>query len=185
MFAISPFDNFAYAEMEEARNIISLEKIALTKKFCQLLGAKSLFVKRVKISDKKSGEDISGGIGYSNIEGKLQSKKAELRNLINRMEFKTKFTGGTSDLESAKKYLEDHRLDSDIHLKSLLEMRKGTNLVKKDEIEICLTESLQTIFELAASLKFPVNLTGISIKSSYKKIAEEKMEYYSKIEIEF
>ena len=185
LLVLSPYDSFSYSEISESRNYFAIEKMASTITLCQLLGAKSVVSKNIKIYDRDSTKDLSLDIESNKIHGKLTNRKNDLNYIKNRLQLKANFDGKSPNIEKATSFLEKSNLDTDLVLPSLVEMKRnednGLNKIKNLTQEISLTESLQQTFNFAAEINFPIGY----IAGNYKSVVKEKIEISITLEINF
>lgn len=185
LLILSPYDDFTYSEITESRNYFALEKMAATVTLCQLLGAKSVMTKIIKIYDKKTSQEYSIDLGMNKYSGELTSKKHELQSLKNKLQVNADFEGKVPNYDDAVSFLKENNLNTDLVLSQLVEMKKyekdGLNKVNNITEEICLTESLQNTYDLVASINFPLG----HVSTNYKKIVEEQIEILITLEIMF
>lgn len=190
ILVLSPFNDFSYVELTEAKNLIAIEKMHLTIRLCQLLGATEVEIKRIEIIDEEKGEGISLEVEAASVSGQLESKLSDLRQLGRSMQVSAKFAGGFADKELSTKFLRENHLDSDQALRHIVGMRTIPNSLTEIVQDISLTESLQSSFEILASLNLPEILQHLhlpTIKSvlSSKEYIKEKTEIVSRIKITF
>ena len=185
MLVLSPFDDATYIEMSEAKNKITLDKLGSTLRLCQLLGAKHIEILNVKIHDKETNQSISANVQDAPVSGNLNSKVNELHDLKNQIKLTTDFDGGDPNYEGAKYFLQQKRLEGDIFLSNLLEMRNqelvSSNPLQNITQEISMTENLQKTFDMVAEINFPVGY----FDSNYKSVTKEKTEILLTIKIDF
>lgn len=186
MLAMSPFDDNVYVDIENARELIAIEKASLTMRLCGLLGAKSVETKNMKIVDTESRKEACIGGGKSGVAtGKLTAAYSDLENFKNKIENNSIFSGGNPNVEKAEQFLRASRLINDPLLKQMVNIvRDGEetgNKIKELNQEVSLTQSLQKTFELAANINFPGGL----VSGGYKSKVEEKTEYFISIVIKF
>ncbi len=183
LLVISPFDDNAYAEVSQAKEIMALEKWLLIINFCQLLGAKSVNQKYTKLYDRDSEKELIIDFTKDIIKGKLSGKKRELRDLSNKMRLSGKFQGTTNrDIEGAEALLNNNNLQGEIIMQNLLASVKASNNPPKlISHEFTLSESVQKTFELTAELLSPISSIGFN----YNALVKENIEIKTGLEIEF
>ena len=185
LMVLSPYDDYLYSEISESREKFSIEKMAATITLCQLLGAKKLKTKNIKILDKATEKDLIFDLEMNSINGKLKTKKKQIESLKHQLSLTTEFSGCEANINVAQEFLTKNKLDTDIVLARLLEMKnyeiQDYNRVKKLTEEITLTSSLQNTFDFTANIDFPIGY----INGDYKSNIKEKLEVSIKLEITF
>lgn len=185
MLVLSPFDDITYVEVSEAKNQIALYKLFNIIQLCGLLGAKSVEILNIKIHEKESNESISTNLQYGVVKGSLNSKMNDLNNLKNQIKLTTNFNGSEPNYEEGKKFLQEKRLNGDVFLSNLLEMRNhnvvSSNPIKHITKEVCMTDNLQKTFDLVSKINFPVGY----FETSYQSVTKEKTEIFLTIKIDF
>jgi len=186
LLVLSPYNDFIYSEISESRNLFAIEKMSSTIALCQLLGVKSVVSTNIKILDRDSTKEISFDLQSNSYgSGDLKAKKQDLLYIKNRLQLKANFAGSSPHLDEATVLLKASKLDTDIVLSKLVEMKrnesKGLNKIRNLTQEISLTESLQNTFDFAANLNFPIGC----ISSNYKSVVKEKIEISITLEINF
>lgn len=184
---ISPFNDNSYINIEDAQNIIAIEKANLAIHLCFLLGAKSIVVKNIRLVDyeKKTNYELDVESNVHNAKLDVNVKNSKLLELKNKLNTKAVFSGGKPQVVEALRFLEDNRLNSDPLLNRVVMMVKDSESVE-NKIEtiienISLTESLNRTFELVSNLKLPVGL----VSANYQSIIKEKTELFIRVEIKF
>lgn len=185
LLLMSPYDDKTYVEVSDAKSFIALEKASLTLRFCQLLGAKSVTVRNIKIVDIENQKELNIDAQKDFISGSLSGKKSDIENIKNQLKVKSTFSGGKPNLEKAEKLLKSSGLISEPFLKHLLEMvidsKEVDNKLNKITQEISLTQSLQKTFEFISKINLPTAVVG----AEFKSITKEKIEIFLSLEINF
>ena len=177
----SPFENDKYEEVTQAREQFMLAKHLYFSRFCQLLGARKVYIKEIRQTiDSKpktwtAKGDAEGGRGEISAESnKLDAFKLKLT-------LKDIFEGGQSDLKAAKELLRQKNLDLDQTMAELFEIRQSnSNQLKSRDLYLDLSKeanrNLRVIGEVTSFAKL-----GIGHESIFK----EKLEYSLTIEVRF
>lgn len=187
LLVLSPYDDETYMEIADARNMVAVEKAALTIRLCKLLGAKRVEVVNIKITDTESTKTFElSGKGGPISSGKGSVKIADLEYLRNQIKLEASFEGGEPSVELAEGLMKGSRLISDPLLKNMLDMvkddRASKNRTKNVSMNVSLTHSLQTTLDVVAKLKFPA---GSSINMSVGTVTKKKVEIYIEVRISF
>lgn len=184
---ISPYNDNSYVNIEDAQNIIAIEKANLAIHLCYLLGAKSIAVKNIRLVDYEKKTNFELDVVNNVHGGKLNAniKNSKLLELKNKLNTQAVFSGSKPQVDEAIKFLEVNRLSSDPLLKRVVMMVKDSESIENniDTIteDISLTESLNRTFELVSNLKLPVGL----VTANYDSIVKEKTELFIRVEIKF
>jgi hypothetical protein len=180
MLVLSPYDDFKYVEISEAKKLIPLEKFQIITHLCQYLGAKSVTIKSVSLKSKKEFRILEFTGRKDFFSGSITPEGESIYELMNNLTIETEFKGGEIQFSEAKKLLNKNNLRSDLFLSSLLEMRdpkiSSGNSLKSITHKFSLTETLKETFKFISKLSIPRAYFQIEYESIVAQHTEVSLE---------
>jgi hypothetical protein len=188
---LSPFDDKKYMNIDRARQLVAIEKMHVTTRLFQFLGACSVALERLEIVDREVNESVSWDVDGGGITGALKAKASDIQKLKSSLQLCVKFSGSEIDEEKAKEFFAQSHLNSDASLQNILWMRLDENPPTEIRVEISLSESINSSIEFLASLNLPEIFTKLNLQSllrsraSIEQIVKEKIDISSRIHVAF
>lgn len=171
----SPYDTDIYAELSEAKEAFSLEKMRHFTRLCQILGASKVEVKQIEVikEGKTSSIEVKGNMSVTNAEVKIDNA---LTNVIRQMfSISSNYSGGAADIVTAEAYLRGNKLWGDSVLRGLVEQREHeSNAILEQNIRISLTREANKSLSVVGKLSLPTK--NIGIQSNYQQVASASEE---------
>jgi hypothetical protein len=178
----SPFDTDTYVDAASALQQFSLDKHMYFSQLCQLLGAKKLTVNEINIKNVNGKSSFNLSSKVSLVDGKVSVEYEELEHLKSSLELKDAFEGSDPDVEAAKEFLFNHRLNLDPQMKALVQMRGNNNPLKSRTLKINLSREAKKSLSVVAHLKIP---DLFKMDTSFNKQVDENTEYELQVTIAF
>ncbi len=171
----SPYDRDVYAELSEAKEVFSMEKMRHFTRLCQILGASKVQIKQVDITKEgaTSTLNLEGRTTLATAEASFESSISKV--LKNVFSISSSYSGGQPDIVGAEQYLRKNLLWNDSVLRGLVDQRgHQSNQIKDQNICINLTREANKSLSVAAKLNLPIK--NIGIQANYREVASASEE---------
>lgn len=178
-----PFSPDIYHEQATALTSISLQKHFHLSVVCKILGAKSLKVTQVDVASEQIHRRADALVNSPMVDVDLSYQEKLKQKLSKEMKLCEIWSGGEPDIESASRYLDKHGLDSDIPIKSLVDMmhHQGNKLLTR---EFSFYASSEANKNLEICAKIGINKIN-SIKGSFVEESTKLQDIQLRVAIEF
>ena len=152
----SPFDKDIYQNSTQAVELFALDKHFYFSRLCRHLGAREVTIEQI---DFKSTEDREIWSLKSDVplrgSGGGKIKNEELASFQSKLTLKDKFPGGAPDVPAARELLRKTGLLGDANMRSLLDMRQGSNKLTSRELQLNVTTETRGNLNVLANLSVP------------------------------
>ena len=180
----SPFDKDIYQSSTQAVELFARDKHFYFSRLCRYLGAREVTIEQI---DFKSTEDREVWSLKSDVplrgsgDGKI--KNEELASFQSKLTLKDKFSGGAPDVLAARELLRKTGLLGDANMRSLLDMRQGSNnQLTSRELQLNVTAETQGNLNVLANLTVPAYL---SLEAGYDRHVREQTQFTLTIKVDF
>lgn len=181
----NPYNSSEYAEAVDALSTFASAKCLHFSYFCNLLGAKMVSIERVEMKNNEGKTVYSGtlkSLFTSAFGGSIEAEKSAWEKINSKITLNDTFEGSEPNISAATDYLMKYRLVGDPNMKTLLEMRSGTNQPKSRLTTLSLTRESQRNLKAAFSLDIPIY---VDLKSQIEQIKKESYEFTLSIKVDF
>jgi len=185
MLVQSPFDHDCYVEAECAAQSFALAKHLHFSIVCKILGAKEVRVEQINLRTSKSSmsANCEGMILVNGIPvyGTATGESESLQRLRAQLTLSNKYAGGEPDVEAAEQYLRCFRLFGDMSMRSILEMRRGSNQLIEHKLVLSLSNEAKSNLKVAARLMVP----AVSLSAKFSRVVEDGHDYTITVLVRF
>ncbi|MGY1653321.1 hypothetical protein [Geodermatophilus sp. SYSU D01119] len=178
----SPFDPDQYEPADSAVAEFAVTKFVRLSELCALLGAKSVSVEQVRTVTNSSGMHAKVQAKAAVHSGHVDVDSDLTRKINERLTLKDTFAGGSADVAAARALLARVGLEDDSTLVSLVDMRSGSNPLKRRQITLNLTQEAQQNLKLAGEYS---GLRLVKVSANFSKQAKEQVQVMLTATIEF
>lgn len=181
----NPYNSLEYTEAVEAFSTFALAKYLHFSYFCNLLGAKRVSIEKIEMKTNEGKILHSGTLKspyLSSVGGDIEFEKSVWEKINSRMSLNDNFSGSEPDISAATDYLNKYRLQGDLNMKTLLDMRAGPNQPKSREITLSLTRESRKNIKAAFSLDIPIYA---DLKQQIENIKKESYDFTLLIKVDF
>ncbi|WP_062465686.1 hypothetical protein [Demequina maris] len=150
----NPYDTSRYFLEEDAAVEIALQKTLCIAEVCHLLGAREFAVTSIHNATDGTEWNADAGGGAKGIVGKFSGGGGKSKQLARKISLTNTSSGGSADVDSARRYLADHHLESDPMLKSLVNMTAfEANAMQTFTLTIDVSREAKSTLKLALDVK--------------------------------
>lgn len=183
LLILSPYNNFKYIEIDKAHEKSALEKSDHMINFLQLLGAKSISIENIKVSQDEHKNSIKSEGGNKNMGLKNDYEKIIERELNDKLKTSFKALPGQCEYKKALDYLKRYNLNNDSEFSNFIELRNPTlkNHCASFSREISYSEAINSSLDLVAKVNWPNGF----LTFNYDKTIKNKLKIVSDLKIEF
>ena len=180
----SPFDKDIYQNSTQAMELFALDKHFYFSRLCRYLGAREVTIEQIKCKKTKDETTVSlEGSVLLRGSASAKIKNKELASLQEKLVLKDKFPGGAPDVPAARELLRKTGLLGDANMRSLLDMRQGSNnQITSRELQLNVTTETQGNLNVLVNLTVPPYL---SLEAGYDRHAREQTEFILTIKVDF
>ena len=190
VFLKSPFESDKYIEINQAEAYFYKIKIKFYKRIAFLLGAKKFSAQAEFVEETRYTLDADGNVSCKYVDIDADYKKKIVTSIKSSYELETGFEPDTSfdrrkGYEDAKKLIQEHNLDNEIDLTSLVE-NNNPDYQNKETSQIMrfqLTNELNSLIEMS----FKINIMGgvFGLGAGFKTQTESVKKIILKTEVNF
>jgi hypothetical protein len=181
VLALNPLAQDHYVRLDALSGEIALKKIRLTTELCRRLGATRVHVDEVVAESQNGSSRWSAAASQTGVSGSLEWLNTELANVMRSVNVHDEFAGGEASIPDAWKLIEQHGLQHDGSLTELIDLRTGSNPLRRRVIEIVTRHEIAATQEIA--VKAHAALTNLGLDRARSQ--DELRTYVFKLTIEF
>ena len=164
----NPYDASRYEFAEFAIEAFAGAKYHALANVARLLGAKEIHFIEAKVDQNKVNHDGSAKVKTPAVNADLDLSSE----VTKRLEGQMKFPGSAPDPEEALAYLARRFLSNDQHLRDLIEMRTGSNLISDYKMALNGTRESAANLKSGLSLAKALPATSIQFAGAFTRTAE-------------
>ena len=179
----SPFDKDIYQNSTQAVELFALDKYFYFSRLCRYLGAREVTIKQItrKDTEKETTVSLEGSVLRGSVDTKRENK--ELASLQKKLVLNDKFPGGAPDVPAARELLRKTGLLGDANMRSLLDMRQGSNnQITSREYQLNVTTETRGNLNVLTNLTVP---SYLSLEAGYDRHVHEQTEFILTIKVDF
>jgi len=183
----SPYDPSEYEVLDKASFNFVLAKYHLFTTLCGYLGAREVSIEQIEIKNSKGETKFQGSIETLPATGNLEGSQITYEDIRNNILLHSTFPGSSPDVEAAEAHLAQHRLLSDMSMKSLISQRKGNNPIKSRTLTLNLSQESVSTLRVAAGIKIPpINIpTCVNLNAQLTRAKEESYNFTLTMKVDF
>lgn len=170
MYTQSPYDPDVYSTAEDAVVNFSIQKYNILIQLAKLLGAKKVQLEDVRAESSQS--DMEGRVqGKFRLNLDLRARRSVKRQVKERLRAVCSFPGRAPDIGAAELLLDRCRLNGDMQLRSLVELRRGDNAASMVNFSFSHSSSSNGVFDAAIRVSGALgklNIAGASAQVTRK-----------------
>ena len=182
MLIQNPYDSNLYEEASIASENFALAKHMYFSTFCMYLGAKKVCVEQCEIETKngKMTFDANGNIMKASMQ--VEIDQGRFSKFCKKMCLIDEFKGGPPDISSAESFLRVKGLLNDANMKSLLDIRYGSNPLQTRTLMLDVSREAKANLNIASQIKVPA---FVKLAADYSTILREQYSISLKINVSF
>jgi hypothetical protein len=178
----NPFDTVDYVAFDKATSTFALAKYLHFTTLCGLLGAREISIAQIEVKTVKGRQIFKGSLSNHSANGEVGVINTTFEEIRNSIKLQSKFDGAAPDIEKANAHLRQYNLSHDISMKSLIDQRKGKNLIKSRELVLSLSEESKKSFKAIADINVPIYA---HLQAQIEQFRKEEYEFLLTIKVEF
>ncbi|MBR8834386.1 MAG: hypothetical protein DSM106950_10215 [Stigonema ocellatum SAG 48.90 = DSM 106950] len=179
----NPYDTDKYVEAVEATSSFTVQKALHFSYFCQLLGAKKVFIDRMEVINTEGKIIFNTNIKGNSLpaSGNVGTENTSFEKIKSQLKLDDSFIKIEPNVTEAEKYLNQHHI-GDIIMNDLLQRCKKRLLLQSREVVLSLTKESQKNLKIALSIDIPLY---INLTSQIDRLKKDLYEYNVVIKVEF
>ena len=171
----------SYYPLESANRNIHFEYFQRYATVLSFLGATRVYIEEANIINNTDSVGGSAGADVNGLGGKVSGNQTNNSRMQDSMKLDHSFKPNV-DLPQAKKMIEDFSLQNDREINRIIKAVEAGTKCNHYEIELDLSQKMQSIFNLAASI---TPYAGINISAEIKTNKEITKRYKLHVRVEF